>query len=254
MNNQLQLKTVLIDDESDALSVLRSLLNKYCPNIDIVGEAQNVADGVYLIRQSQPQVVLLDIQLGNNSGFDVLDKFINPSFYVIFVTAYDDFALKAFQYNAMDYLLKPIDPTTLTKAIDKAQNTFRKEVQLQQQVRNLMEGVQSGTFERLALTTAEGIEFVEIKEILYLQSDVNYTHFFLSNGEQILVSKSLKEYDSLLAGANFFRIHQSYLVNIQYVKKILKEDGGIVQLKNNVQLPISRRKKEAFLKRLMEVG
>jgi len=246
------LRTIIIDDELDAITIIRSFLKTYCSDIEIVGEAVNISEAVKMILSSNPQLILLDIQLNGATGFDILDKFSNPNFQVIFITAHDAFALKAFQYNAIHYLLKPIDPNKLVQALNKVRINIQKDQLYQQRLSNLIQNYQSKKLDKITLSTAEGLTFVRLEEILYLQSDVNYTLFFLQNGEKIIVSKSLKDYEKLLPEHQFFRIHQSYLVNIQYVKKVLKEDGGSVLMLSGKQLPISRRKKEAFLNLLMQ--
>jgi len=249
MNVNLQL--IIIDDEQDARSVLRTLIQTYCPDISIVGEARDVPSAVALIREKEPDIILLDIQLGEMTGFDLLDKFTQPEFRIIFTTAYDNFALKAFEYCALDYILKPIIPDKLLQAIDRAKANISKEKLFQQQIGFLLNGHQKKTFDKIALTISEGVVFVQLENILYLQSDVNYTLFFLTNEEKIMVSKTMKEFENLLPETIFFRTHQSYIVNIKFVKKILKEDGGYALLKNGKKIPISRRKKDSFLNLLM---
>ena len=246
------LKTIIIDDELAAIITIRSFLKSYCTDVEIVGEAFTVSEAVHLIRTTHPQLILLDIQLQGETGFDILNKFSNPTFQVIFTTAHDSFALKAFQYNAIDYLLKPINPIELVQALDKARVNIQKDHLYHERLAHLTQNYQSKTLDRLTLSSAEGLTFVRLEDIVYLQSDGNYTLFFLQNDEKLIISKSLKDYEKLLPAKQFFRIHQSYLVNIQYVKKILKEDGGSVIMHSGQQLPISRRKKEAFLNLLME--
>lgn len=247
----LNLKLIIIDDEQDARTILRTLIQTYCPDISIVGEATDVPSAVALIREKQPDIILLDIQLGEQTGFDLLDKFTQPEFRIIFTTAYDNFALKAFEYCAMDYLLKPIIPDKLLQALDRVKANISKEKLFQQQLGFLLVGNKKKAFDKIALTTAEGIVFVQLKNILYLQSDGNYTLFYLKNEEKIIVSKTMKEFENLLPEETFFRTHQSYIVNINVVKKVLKEDGGYALLKNEKKVPISRRKKDAFVKVLM---
>ena len=245
------LKIVIIDDETDARSSLRSLINTYCPDLKIVGEAHSVSSGVALIRQVQPQLVLLDIKMSDGTGFHLLDKFSQPSFRVIFITAYDDFALKAFKYNAIDYILKPIDTDELIKTIDNASQFIAKDVAYHEQVNNLIENTKQGAFEKLVLPASEGLHFIKLEDIIYLQSEGNYTQFHTQQGEKILVSKTIKSYEEILPPHIFYRIHQSYVINITYVKKYLKEDGGYALLESGVKVPISRRKKEGFLELLV---
>ena len=244
------IKLAIIDDEQDARSVLRALVQSYCPDVQIVGEAHDVPSGVGLIREAGPDIVLLDIQLGGQTGFDLLNKFLNPSFSLIFVTAYDEFAVKAFEYCALDYLLKPIDPDRLILAIGRAEAQVRKERTWGAQVSQFLKTHQTGVFDKIAIPTAEGFVFIKLEDIIYLQSDVNYTNFYMKGDERLIVSKTLKEFEELLPEETFCRTHQSYLLNILYVKKILKEDCGYALLESGEKIPISRRKKEGLMKRL----
>lgn len=244
------LKLAIIDDEDDARSTLRSFLQTYCPDIEIIGEANDVASGVSLIRLKQADIVLLDIHLGAEIGFDILDKFTNPTFRVIFITAHDQYALKAFKYFALDYLLKPINPDLLIRAIDKAKTDIEKDQFFQERFSHFRDSYSNNTFDKIALPSAEGLSIVALEDILFLQSDVNYTLFFTLKNGKILVSKSLKNFEGILPNDKFYRVHQSYIVNIHFVKKVLKEDGGCVLLENGKKIPISRRRKDAFLNAL----
>ncbi|MEN0005827.1 MAG: LytTR family DNA-binding domain-containing protein [Bacteroidota bacterium] len=245
------LTIAIIDDEADARAILHHFLSTLCPDVQIVGEASNAAEGVALLRQKRPDVVLLDIQLGEQTGFDLLNKFNQPNFQVIFITAYQQFAIQAFAYCALDYLLKPIDPDQLLRAIDKAQIAHAKNQVYSQQLQQLQQIQQTKTFDKIVLPTAEGLVLLRLSEVLYLQADVNYTLFFTTHKEKFIVSKPLKEFEALLPKHQFCRSHQSYIVNIQYIKKILREDGGYILLGNGERLPISRRKKERLLSLLL---
>lgn len=245
------LKLAIIDDEQDARSVLRSLVQSYCSDVQIVGEAYDVPTGVGLIREAEPDIVLLDIQLGGQTGFDLLNKFRHPSFSLIFITAYDEFAVRAFQYCALDYLLKPVDPDRLILAIGRAKAQIRKERTWEPQVSQFFKSRQTGVFDKIAISTSEGYVFIKLDDIIYLQADVNYTNFFIKGNERLIVSKTLKEFEELLPEEIFCRTHQSYLLNIQCVKKVLKEDGGYALLESGEKIPISRRKKEGLMKRLL---
>ena len=246
------LSVAIIDDEPDARSILKSFLQDYCPDITVVGEAEDVPSGVALIRLSKPDIILLDIHLKKELGFDILDKFANPSFRIIFTTAYDNYALKAFRYYALDYLLKPIDPNLLINAIDKAKEDIEKNRFFQEQLNGVLHSHRTQSFDKIALPSAEGVALMEISNILYLKSDGNYSLFFTADGEKIIVSKTLKEFEQILPKEIFIRVHNSYIINVQFVKKVLKEDGGYAQLSNDEKIPISRRKKDAFLKMIMK--
>lgn len=243
------LNAVLVDDEVDARSSLRTLLNKFFPNIEIIGEANGIQTGMQLIRKEQPQLVFLDIKMQDGTGFQLLDQFPKPDFRVVFVTAFDDFALKAFKYNALHYLLKPIDPDEFQQTIKTACQFIVKDL-YHQQLTNLLENSRSNKFDKLALPTSEGLVFLKLEEIIYLQSEGNYTFFFTISGERIMVSKTIKNYEEILPSDTFYRIHQSYILNVKFIKKYLKEDGGLVLLDSGQKLPLSRRKKEGLLNML----
>lgn len=242
----------IVDDEVDARSALRSLLEIYCPDIEIIGEAEDVPSAVKLIRLMKPDIILLDIHLKEGLGFEIIDKFTAPAFKVVFVTAHDKYALKAFRYYALDYILKPIDPDLLIQVIDKAKKDIEKNEIFQDRLRAAAQSHKTRSFDKIALNSAEGVSFVALKAILYLQADSNYCFFYMNNGEKLLVTKTLKDFEEILPEDSFFRMHQSYIVNIKQVKKVLKEDGGFALLENGTKIPISRRKKEAFLKKLMK--
>jgi len=240
------LKLALIDDEPQSRQTLRSLLGDFCPQIKIIGEADGVLSGYKLLQTLKPDVVFLDIKMGDGTGFDLLNKFPSPPFQVVFTTAFDEFAIKAFRYNAIDYLLKPIDIDELLQAVEKI-GKAEKSTDFDERFSNLLEVNKTGQFEKIALSSNEGLHFFELKNIVRLESDANYTTFYLQSGEKLTVAKTLKNFDQLLPGDMFFRPHQSHLVNLSYVKKILREDGGYLLMEGNSKIPIARSKKEEFL-------
>lgn len=243
------LKTVIIDDEEDARSMLQLLLKKY-PSVEIIGEAASVKEGVELINASNPMLVFLDIELTDGTGFDLLNQFSASNFQVVFVTAYDEFAIKAFKYNAIDYLLKPINPMELEKVIHKSKKGIQPS--WVQQVDTLLSTVKEKKIEKILLGTSEGLNVVNLSEIVHIEGEGSYCNIFLINKERLVVSKNMKELESLLDSELFFRPHQSYIVNLNYVKKVLKDNGGVILLENNSKVPISRRRKEYFLEELMK--
>lgn len=242
------IKTIIIDDEEDARHMLRLLLKKYS-SIEIIGEAASVQEGVKLIEASNPLLVFLDIELIDGTGFDLLNHFSKPNFQVVFVTAYDEFAIKAFKYNAIDYLLKPINPLELEKVIQKVQQGVRPN--WIKQVDALLSTIKQKKIEKILLGTSEGLNVVTFSEIIHVEAEGSYCNIFLINKERLVVSKNMKELESLLDSKTFFRTHQSHIVNLNFVKKILKYDGGLILLQDNSKVPISRRRKEDFLKKLM---
>lgn len=239
------LKTIIIDDEEDARNTLRSFVASYCPNLEIVEEAEGVADGYRKIMAHSPDLVFLDIQMEDGTGFDLLEKIRTPEFSVIFTTAFDEYAIKAFKFSAIDYLLKPIDPDELIEAVGKAKK--EKKSQASDRISNLMESHGSGSFDRITLSSQEGLTVVKLDNVQRLESDSNYTHFFLRTGEKITVPKSLKEYELILPTSRFYRTHQSHIINLDYVKKFVREDGGYVLMDDGTEILVARRRKEDFI-------
>ncbi|GJM33137.1 MAG: DNA-binding response regulator [Saprospiraceae bacterium] len=245
-----QIRAVVIDDEAAARSLILIYLKDFCPEIQVVGEACGVQTGISVITETSPDLIFLDIHLQDGSGFDLLKEFSSPSFRIIFITAYDNFAYKAFQYSAVDYLLKPVDPLQLKKAVEKIQKQSQNDNYLEQ-LKTLLENLHDKKAKKIALSASEGLIFLNLNEICRLESKGNYTTFH-SKGERFVVAKSLKEYEQLLPGDQFFRIHQSHLVNIHCVHKILKEEGGAVLMNDGSKLPLARRKKDTFIQRLTQ--
>jgi len=243
------IQTILIDDESKGRKILSNFLHKYCPNVNIIGEADGVQTGKDLIDTLQPDLVFLDIEMKDGTGFDLLEKFTQFSFGVIFVTAHNEYALKAFKYSAIDYLLKPVLPDELITSVNK----FEAEKDLKNLSYKLENLIKNRTeLKRLALPTSSGVELLKIEDIIYCEASGNYTIFHNIKNKEITVSKTIKEYERMLINSNFFRIHQSYLVNLSFVSKYNKNDGGFVILTNTKKLPVSRRNKQAFLDRIMK--
>jgi two-component system LytT family response regulator len=248
------MNAILIDDESSNLENLRTLLQKHCPQVTILAVAKNVADAVQAIEEHRPQLVFLDIQMGKQTGFDVLKLLPTRNFEVIFVTAYDQYGIQAVKFAALDYLLKPIDIEELIAAVNKAENKLAKQMrtsQLDFLVQQLKKPEAIVT--KIALQMQTEIRYVALSEIIRCEADNTYTHFLLSTDEKILVSKSLKEYADLLRPNGFLRTHQSHLVNPKYVKSWLKEDGGILLLLNGEKIPISKPNKDNVKQALQHI-
>lgn len=239
-------RIAIIDDEQDARVSLRILLNTLCPDVEICGEADSVASAYILIRQTQPHGLLLDISMEDGTGFDLLDKFAIPDFQVIFTTAYDEFALKAFRYHALDYLLKPINPVELAETIDRIR--IKQPEDYSTKISNLLESNRSQKLDKIALTSLEGMVFLHLNQIVHLESEGSYTTFHLLNLERHLIARPMKEFEELLPESNFFKLHQSHIINLSLVKKLLREDGGYALMENGHKIPIARRRKENFLK------
>ena len=248
-----ELKTIIVEDEARGRNALKAMLN---PILDVkfMGEAANVDEAIKLIDLSEPDLVLLDIEMPFKNGFDLLAAIPNRKFDVIFTTAYDSYAIKAFKFSAIDYLLKPIDPEDLKSAIEKTiakrQNNIH---QPQLQINNLLENLKSINKQnfKLSLPTFEGSLFIPIDDIIRCESDANYTRFHIKNEPKpVMVSKTLKEYDELLTDYGFCRVHHSHLINLKFIKKYIKGEGGIVVMLDGAEVEVSRRKKEVFQKSL----
>ena len=235
------MRAVLVDDEISNLENLQALLEKHCPQVSVLAMAQSVGDAVDVIGKYLPNLVFLDIQMGDKTGFDLLKLLPWRYFEVVFVTAYDQYGIQAVKFAALDYLLKPIDIEELMDAVNKAEYklaTQKQNSQLEFLLQQLKKSEKN--VGKIALQMQSEIRYVTLSEIVRCEADNTYTHFILANGEKILVSKSLKEYADLLHPNGFVRTHQSHLVNPKYVKSWLKEDGGILLLMSGEKIPISR--------------
>lgn len=235
------MKAILIDDEKSNLENLAGLLVKYCPDLKLVGMVSNADDGLNLINLHQPDLLFLDIQMGKNSGFDLLAQITNPSFEVVFVTAYDQYGIQAVKFAALDYLLKPINTNELINAVAKAEIRIKSKKRNEQLSFLLQQIKAPETYaQKIALPQQNEIRYVTVTDIIRCEADNNYTFFYLENGDRILVSKPLKEYSDLLKPNGFLRTHQSHLINPNFVKSWLKEDGGMLLMKNNDKVAVSK--------------
>ncbi len=241
------LKAIIVDDELKARENLQILLQDFVKGAEVVALCQDIDEAVEAVDLHSPDVVFLDIQLQRETGFDLLTRFDQIDFEVIFTTAYTEYAIKAFKFSAIDYLLKPIDIEELKLAVGKVEK--RVTHNMTSRLTQLVQHLKNGSDFRIALPTLEGLVFLNVQDILYCEAASNYTQIFTAQ-EKYTVSKTLKEYDELLSDHNFFRIHNSYLININSIKKYVKGDGGYVVLNNNISLDVSKRKKEAFLNRI----
>lgn len=240
---------VIIDDDINLRNGMKGLLNLYAPEINIIGEADNVQNGVTEILNKKPQVVFLDIQLTDGTGFDILENItkkegkVNTN--IVFITAHEKYAIKAFRFSALDFLLKPVDPDELQEVIAKIKKSLESKSSFSN-IDLLLENISKkvDTFKRIALSTSEGIHLFEIGDIIRCESQDNYTKFYIKNQKPILISKTLKEYDDLLGEHGFERVHQSHLINIAYLKAYIKKDGGYVLMQDGSNLPVSQRKRE----------
>jgi two-component system LytT family response regulator len=238
------LKIIIIEDEMQAKNALEMMLSDLGHSIS--GYAQDVDQGFSIIQKIKPDVLFLDIELIGGTAFDILDKLDKVDFHIIFTTAYDHFAVKAFRYNALDYLLKPLEANLLKEALSKVTIDENKS-DLDQQVKMLLESMKSQKFDRILLNAQDGISIIQKQNITRLEADGNYTTIYTNNGFKHIASNNLKYFEDMLTELPFFRIHQSHIVNIDFVVKVLKEDGGYVVLEDGYRVPIARRRKEEFL-------
>ncbi|AUD05830.1 LytR/AlgR family response regulator transcription factor [Spirosoma pollinicola] len=248
----MSIKTLLIDDEQHNLDNLRALLAAYCPQVDVCATARNAETAKSLLYLHHPDLLFLDIQMPGQSGFDLLSSLHNSNVGVIFVTAYDQYAIQALRFAAVDYLLKPVNIDELQAAVERAYRQHRLKEQ-HQLLQNLVHLVQAGHHQeeqRIALATAKETRFVKTSVIIRCESSNNYTTFYLAGGETLLVCKPIYAYDDLLTDYGFIRCHQSHLVNKKFIKSWKKEFGDFLLLTDGAELPISRGKKEDLKKAL----
>jgi two-component system LytT family response regulator len=244
------MRIVLIDDDANIRENLRTLVSIYSPESNIIGEADGVASGLECLRKLHPDLLLLDVEMKDGTGFDLLAEYGELDFKVIFVTGHDAYAIKAFKYSAIDYVLKPVDPEDLAKAINKAGSVV-DENELNLKIANLLQNKRNNSANKtIVLKDAESVYLVYIKDIIRCESETNYTKFFLQDGRKIMVSKTLKEFDSLLEEHSFFRAHQSHLINLLHFDHYDKKDGGTVFMKDGSTLPVAIRKKESLMSAL----
>lgn len=241
------LRAVIIDDIETIRKKNSDLIKTHCPNIVITAEADSVESGISIIQQQLPDIVFLDVEMPDGTGFDLLKKIDAINFKVIFITGFEDFAIKAFRSSAIDYLLKPLNPTDLIEAVKKAEKAIDKDV-FDMKFSALFANLErSKNLQKIILKTSEKIFSVNIQDIIRCESEKNYTTFYLVGGTKILVSTTLKDYETLLGETGFFRPHQSHLINMAYFDYYLKSDGGAIIMKDKSSIPLSVRKKEDFL-------
>ncbi len=248
-----RIRALIVDDENPCIETLEWDINEYCPGLQIVGRCRNGKEALELIPEVNPELVFLDIEMPGMNGFELLSQLESRSFHVIFTTAYNQYAIDAFKANALDYLLKPIDKDELINAVKKLENKRSNSdsviVQsLLDQMTNIM-GVTNGkrTPSSVALPSGDGYDFVNIDDIVHCQSESNYTNFYLTNGNRIFISKTLKEVEHLLPKPKFIRVHKSHLVNTEHIKKYIRGQGGEIILTNGQSVAVSRSRKDAVL-------
>jgi two-component system LytT family response regulator len=242
------IKCVIVDDERNALEMMEWLLKTYCPEVEIAAMCQSAAEGVAAIRQTAPDVVFLDIEMPRMNGFDMLEHLEKPTFEVVFCTAYDQFAIKAFKYSALNYLLKPVDPEDLKSTVQRIAE--RRSLPTREQFELLLQHIHQpgrATPQRIALTTGDGMIFVPTSEIIYCEAESNYTKVVLTGGKRVVVSKVLKDIDEAIGGPDFCRVHSSFLININRINKYVRGDGGYLIMEDDTMVSISRNRRQEFM-------
>jgi len=238
------IKVLIVDDEINGRENLRAVLQTYCPEVEIVGEANSAMSAIELIQELKPSLLFLDIEMPGGDGFKVLEFFKKPNFQVVFVTAYDQYAIKAIRFSALDYILKPIDIMLVKAAIDRHQQAKEEDTRLQQFIDNKQ---LPNSNKRIALPLVDKIHFVEVQHIISCKGEGSYTTIFTTEGKKYLVSKPLIEYEDILADYGFLRTHKSHIVNRSHISTFIKSDGGYLLMSDGSNIPVSRRKKEAVL-------
>jgi len=245
------LKAVIVDDEQKSRENLMVLLDDFCQNVAVLAMASTVNEGLDAVKNTQPDILFLDIQMHKETGFDLLRRIDKIDFEIIFTTAHSEYAIEAIKFAAIDYLLKPIDITDLRKAVKRVEKK-RTDSFLSDKLDVLIQNFKSESSDqyKLALPTSDGLVFINVKDILYCEAMSNYTKFHMVDKSNYLVSKTLKEYETLFTNHNFFRIHNSFLINVREVQKYVRGEGGYVIMNNGQSLDVSKRKKEAFLNKI----
>lgn len=242
------LKIVIIEDEERTLSAIKSIIDDYCDDTDIIGTARSINEALEVFNSCQPDVVLSDINLPDGTSFDLFNQLDETDFKIIFITAFEEYAIKAIKFSAFDYLVKPVNPKELIATIQNARLQLEKE-NAQLKLEALLANVNdfSKHLKKLVLKTSESIYVVDIQDIIRCESDSSYTSFFLLDKRKIMVSKVLKEYDELLQGSGFIRVHKSHLVNLNYIDRFNKAEGGYIVMKDGSDVPVSQRKRDKLL-------
>lgn len=250
------IKAVIVEDEIHSREALKNLLRDFCPEIEVCGSAMSVEEGVEVIRSCEPELLFLDIELQNGTGFDLLRRLPDLNLEVIFTTAFEQYAIQAIKFSSLDYLLKPIDIDELQEAVAKAVDKRDKEqnkARLETLLANL-ETRRAGAPRRICLSTAEGLEFLQVEDISYCEAGGSYTTFCLRDDRKIVVSRHLKEYETLLEHHPFMRVHNSYLINLREVQRYVRSEGGYILMRNQARISISPKKRDEFLQRMAELG
>lgn len=241
------MKVVIVDDEASVRNSISAILSSEYPAVEVAATAASVEEGIKLIRKHRPDILFLDVEMPDGTGFDLLKKISSISFKVIFITAHQQYALDAIKVSALDFVLKPFNSDDICNAVDKAMQLINTEEE-QLKLKTLLSNLENRkVMKRIVLPTAESLHIVEIKDIIRAEADSNYTRFLLSDSNRIMVSRTIKEFDSLLSGSGMVRVHQSHLVNIAWVNRFVKRDGGYLLLKDKTKIPVSQNLKKKVI-------
>ncbi len=241
------MKALIVDDEPKNIRILQGLLTDFCPQVQVVGEAQGADPAATLIRSLQPDVVFLDIEMPYGNGFDLLDKVMPVNFEIIFITAFDEYTLKAFRYSALDYLLKPVSIDELKEAVEKAERKLQQR-QINLQLENLLFNFRRQTnLQKIAVPWMDGLIFMPLAEIIRFEARGGYSHIFARDQRRFLCSRTIKEYEDILPEDIFYRIHNSHLINLNHIKKYHKGRGGVIEMEDGAMIEVASRRKEEFL-------
>lgn len=249
------IRAIIVEDEKHSRETLRNLLAEFCPQVSLAGMAASVEEALPLIRAARPDLLFLDIELQTGTGFDLLAQLPDLDFDIIFTTAFEQYAIKAIKFSSLDYLLKPIDLEELQAAVAKAEKR-QAETGHKAQLDVLLSHLRSpgGATRKICLSTAEGLEFITTSDILYCEANGSYTDFHLKPNRKIVVSKNLKEYESLLSDRDFMRVHNSFLINLREVRRFVKSEGGYIMMNNDAMIGISPKKRPEFFERMEEMA
>ncbi len=245
------IKVFIVDDEPKAVDTLKKALQTFIEGVEVVGQANGLEEAYQGILASRPELVFLDIEMGNESGFQLLEKFERVYFQVVFITAHEEFALKAIKFSALDYIIKPASISELKASLQKVQQG-QMEGQENMKVQHMFSNFVSKDKRehKITLAVSEGYEFIKVDDILYLRADGSYTDFFLKGGTQLTTSKNLKFFEGLLEGYGFYRIHNSTIINLKYIKRFNRGSGGYIVMEDNTEYSISKSRKEEFMEML----
>jgi len=245
------IKAIIVDDELGARESLSKLIEKHCKSVEVVAKADSMKTAYDSINSLNPDLVFLDIEMPNGNAFDLLEKFKEINFNIIFTTAYDHYAIKAIKFSAIDYILKPIDSEELVNAVARYEGKKQEKTTINSQFKTLLSNVKPNTkLKKVGIPDGDGLIFINLSDIIRCDSDGNYTYFILTTGKKIVASRTLGEYEEMFADENFFRVHRSHLINLEHVKKYIKGEGGYVVMNDNSQVEVSRRNKAEFLDKL----